>query len=112
VAEVEQPDAILFHVNMPQFLTNPSIPDAVFDNLVDGARKVSSQEEDAVPVLLTLRSDGSAKIDERRREARQRALASGLPVFDEIANALVALSHFQRYERFRHRQLVRRDAAL
>jgi len=40
------PDAILFHVNMPQFLTNPSIPDTVFDNLVDEMQIIT------IPMLL------------------------------------------------------------
>jgi acyl-CoA synthetase (NDP forming) len=99
----EQPDALLFHINMPQFLTNASIPDQVFGNLVDGIIDTRSDDGDATPILLALRSDGSAAIDERKRSARDRALAANVPVFDEIGNALAALAHFQRYERFRHR---------
>jgi len=106
IARAERPDAILFHVNMPQFLTNPSIPDAVFENLVDGMLEARRSDGDMTPLALTLRSDGSEPIDARKRPARDRALAAGVPVFDEIANALVALAHFQRYERFRHRRLA------
>lgn len=102
----ERPDAILFHINMPQFLTNASIPDHVFDNLVDGIIETRTADIDATPVLLALRSDGSAAIDERKRSARDHALAAGVPVFDEIASALSALAHFQRYERFRHRRCL------
>jgi acyl-CoA synthetase (NDP forming) len=103
-AEVERPDAILFHVNMPQFLTNPSIPDEVFDNLVQGVIDTCRNDAHATPILLVLRSDGSESVDQRKRPARDRALASGIPVFDEIANGLGALSHFQRFERFRYRR--------
>lgn len=99
----ERPDAVLFHLNMPQFLTNPSIPDVVFDNLVDGILGAAHDDPHRTPVLLTLRSDGSAEVDERKRPARDRALAAGVPVFDEIASALGALAHFQRFERFHRR---------
>ena len=105
IACTERPDAILFHVNMPQFLTNPSIPDAVFDNLVDGMLEAVRGDRHALPLALTLRSDGSEAIDARKRPARDRALAAGVPVFDEIANGLVALAHFQRFERFWHRRI-------
>jgi len=99
----ERPDAILFHINMPQFLTNASIPDHVFDNLVDGIVETRTGDHESTPILLALRSDGSVAIDARKRSARERALAAGVPVFDEIASALTALAHFQRHERFRHR---------
>jgi len=99
----ERPDAVLFHINMPQFLTNPSIPDEVLDHLVDGMIQARREDREGTPILLALRSDGSAAIDERKRTARDRALACGVPVFDEIAGALRALAHFQRFERFRER---------
>jgi acyl-CoA synthetase (NDP forming) len=105
IARTERPDAILFHVNMPQFLTNPSIPDTVFDNLVDEMLEARRTDRHGTPLALTLRSDGSAAVDARKRPARDRALAAGVPVFDEIANALAAIAHFQRFERFRHRRL-------
>src|SRR5262249_13502123 len=107
IAENERPDAILFHVNMPQFLTNPSIPDEVFDRLVEGMLAARGADARGTPIALTLRSDGSEEIDARKRPARDRALSAGVPVFDEIVNALVALSHFQRFERFWHRRLSR-----
>jgi acyl-CoA synthetase (NDP forming) len=111
IARAERPDAILFHVNMPQFLTNPSIPDVVFDNLVDGMLEARRADGHLTPLALTLRSDGSEAVDARKRPARDRALAAGVPVFDEIANALVALAHFQRYERFRRRRVAVEDNA-
>ena len=103
IAQAERPDALLFHINMPQFLTNPSIPECVVDNLVDGA--IAAHVADAVhtPMFLVLRSDGSAPIDARKREARARAHAAGVPVFDEILDALVALRRFQQFEQFHRR---------
>jgi acyl-CoA synthetase (NDP forming) len=107
LVDVERPDAIVFHINMPQFLTNPSIPDVVFENLVEGAIEIRRRAAVGPPIFLTLRSDGSAPVDERKRGARDRALAAGIPVFDEILNAIVAVSHLQRFERFHHRRLQR-----
>jgi len=109
LTQVERPDALLFHINMPQFLTNPSIPEEVLDNLVAGAVDAHRADSSATPMLLTLRSDGSEAVDARKRVARTAALAAGIPVFDEISDALVALGHFQAFERFaaRHRSRAR-----
>lgn len=97
----ERPDALLFHINMPQFLTNPSIAPGVFDRLVDGALEAHRVDDSRAPFALVLRSDGSAEVDACKRAARDRALAARVPVFDEVAPALLAVCHFQRYERFR-----------
>jgi hypothetical protein len=61
-----------------------------------------------MPIALVLRSDGSAAVDERKRAARQRSLSGGVPVFDEIASALVALRHLQVVEAFWNRRTIRR----
>lgn len=100
ILKVERPDALLFHINMPQFLTNPSIPATVLGNLVDGAIEARAGDATRTPMFLVLRSDGSESIDARKREARARAQAAGIPVFDEIIDALVAMRHFQQFERF------------
>ncbi len=100
IVHVERPDALLFHINMPQFLTNPSIPAAVLDNLVDGAIEARAGDAGRTPMFLVLRSDGSESIDARKRGARVRAQAAGIPVFDEIIDALVAVHRFQQFERF------------
>jgi acyl-CoA synthetase (NDP forming) len=106
-ARTEKQAAVLFHVNMPQFLTNPSIADVVFDNLIDGVLQTRAAHPD-MPIALVLRSDGSAAVDERKRAARQRSLSGGVPVFDEIASALVALRHLQVVEAFWNRRTIRR----
>ena len=107
LVDVERPDAIVYHVNMPQFLTNPSIPDIVFENLVQAAVDVRARDSGGPPIFLTLRTDGSAAVDARKRRARDHALAARIPVFDEILNAIVAVSHLQRFERFHHQRLQR-----
>jgi hypothetical protein len=50
--------------------------------------------------VLVLRSDGDPPLEERKREFRARALALGIPVYDEIANAGHALAALQRFETF------------
>ena len=50
--------------------------------------------------LLVLRSDGEPEIEKRKREFRAKALALGVPVFEEMANAGQALAALQSYERF------------
>jgi len=73
----------------------------VFDNLVDGALAAHADDRHGAPLLLVMRSDGSALIDARKRAARERAVRAGVPVYDEIPEALLALLHFQRFEQFR-----------
>jgi len=98
IIEAESPDALVFHINMPQFLTNPSIPQGVFGNLVAGAIVAHERDAAHTPLMLVLRSDGSEAVDARKREERARALAAGIPVFDELAPALAALRRFQLFE--------------
>src|SRR5262249_6494537 len=65
ITQEERPDALLFHINMPQFLTNPSIPDEVLDNLVAGAIRAQRTDAGRTPMLLVLRSDGSEAVEAR-----------------------------------------------
>ena len=37
--------------------------------------------------VLVLRSDGDPQLEARKREFRERAVALGVPVYDEMANA-------------------------
>jgi len=106
LVRTELPDAVVYHINMPQFLTNPSVPATVFENLVSSATGLPRSDEEA-PLFLVLRSDGSAEIDERKRQARSRAIKAGIPVFDEIANAITAIARFQMFERFHYRRLCK-----
>jgi len=57
--------------------------------------------------MLVLRSDGSRALDDARREYRQRALAAGIAVFDEIADAGQALAAVSALEHRLHRSAAR-----
>jgi hypothetical protein len=61
--------------------------------------------------VLVLRSDGEPRLEERKREFRAKALALGIPVYDEMANAGYALAALQAHERFVHRITARREAS-
>ena len=52
--------------------------------------------------MLVLRSDGDPPLEERKRAFRTTANALGIPVYDEMASAGVALAALASHERFVH----------
>ena len=69
------------------------------DNLFQAAVSIGEKYPGQAHFVLALRSDGSAEIDDKKRDYRQRALDAGIPVFDELpdaAEALAALRHIER----------------
>jgi acetate---CoA ligase (ADP-forming) len=54
--------------------------------------------------VLVLRSDGEPQLEERKREFRAKAVALGVPVYDEMANAGQALAALQAHELFVHKR--------
>ena len=99
LAQHQKPKAIIYHINMPQFLTNASVSQNVFDNLVRSAIDARAMCGDT-HLLLVLRSDGSQLVDDRRRPAVAMAMEAGVPVYREIADALAALAHIRTCETF------------
>ena len=55
-----------------------------------------------VHFVLVLRSDGDPQLEERRRGFRAKAVALGIPVYDEIVDAGRALAALAFHERFVH----------
>ncbi len=92
------PDVLVMHLSMPAFSGRTKTE--VLDNLVAAALGVQSRYPDSGKFVLVLRSDGDAQIEERKRRFRDRAIALGIPVYDEMENAARALSALARYERF------------
>jgi acyl-CoA synthetase (NDP forming) len=92
------PEALVMHLNMAAFSgrTKPE----VLDNLVQAALRVQARYPGAAHFALVLRSDGDVEIEARKREFRARALALGIPVFDEMAPAGHALAALAAFERF------------
>lgn len=93
-------DALVMHLNIASFVGSADRRFDILENLVRNALDVRARMEAHVHFALVLRSDGSVEADRRKRAARTRALALGIPVFDEIPEAARALAGIGRYERF------------
>ena len=100
VYETAAPDAVVMHLNLAAFVGRGDVDP--IDNLFQAAVSIGEKYPGQAHFVLALRSDGSAEIDNKKRDYRQRALDAGIPVFDELpdaAEALAALRHIER--RFR-----------
>ena len=93
-------DALVMHLNIASFVGSADQRFNILENLIQNALHVRARMEAHVHFALVLRSDGSAEADERKRADRTRALALGIPVFDEIPEVARALAGVSRYERF------------
>jgi acyl-CoA synthetase (NDP forming) len=93
-----KPDALVMHLNLSAFVgrTKPE----VLDNLMAAALRVQQKYPRQAHFLLVLRSDGEPALEERKRSFREKAVALGVPVYDEMSNAGTALSALQWHERF------------
>jgi acyl-CoA synthetase (NDP forming) len=94
-----KPEALVMHLNLSAFVgrTKPE----VLDNLVAAAMRVQEKYPDRSHFILVLRSDGEPGLEARKREFRDKAVALGVPVYDEMANAghpLAALATFERFK--------------
>ena len=95
-----KPDALVMHLNLSAFVgrTRPE----VLDNLVQVALRVQARYPGQAHFVLVLRSDGDPALEERKRAFRAGAVALGIPVYDEMANAGGALAALAFHERFIH----------
>jgi len=93
-----KPEALVMHLNMAAFAgrTRPE----VLDNVVQAALRVQTHFPGQAHFVLVLRSDGEPQLEARKREFRAKAIALGIPVYDEMANAGHALAALQAHERF------------
>jgi acyl-CoA synthetase (NDP forming) len=92
-------DAIVMHLNLSALLAYRGRRTA--EHLVDAAIAHRPGDEQRRPLLLVLRSDGSAAADAFRRAQAERAAAAGLPVFENFtmaARALKALATFEEFQ--------------
>jgi acyl-CoA synthetase (NDP forming) len=95
-----RPHAIVMHLNLAAFVGRGEV-DPVH-NLIQAALDVQARYPGQAHFLLAVRSDGSPELDASKRAYREHALAVGIPVYDELANAAVALAAVSRLEeRFR-----------
>jgi acyl-CoA synthetase (NDP forming) len=94
------PEALVMHLNLSVFVGRTR--DDVLDNLVQAALRVQERHPGQAHFVLVLRSDGDPELEERRRGFRAKAVALGIPVYDEIADAGQALAALAFHERFLH----------
>ena len=99
-----KPDALVMHLNLSAFVGR-SKPE-VLDNLMAAALRVQQKYPGQAHFLLVLRSDGEPALEERKREFRNKAVALGVPVYDEMSNAGYALAALKWHERFVHTRSV------
>jgi acyl-CoA synthetase (NDP forming) len=95
-----RPEALVIHLNMAAFAGRT--PPAVLDNVLQAALRVQTHYPGQAHFVLVLRSDGEPQLEARKREFRDRAVALGIPVYDEMSNAGHALAALQAHERFLH----------
>jgi len=95
-----RPEALVMHLNLSAFVGRAK--DEVLDNLVQAALRVQARYPGQAHFVLVLRSDGESALEERKRAFRASAVALGIPVYDEMANASRALSALAWHERFVH----------
>ena len=98
-----RPDALVMHLNMSAFAGR--IKPEVLENLVQGALRVREKFPEPHFVLV-LRSDGDREVEERKRAFREKAVALGVAVYDEMSNAGHALAALQEYERFVNKRQI------
>jgi acyl-CoA synthetase (NDP forming) len=92
-----RPDAVAIHLNLAAFVGRGSVDPVA--NLFTVIEQTQTKWPGAAHVLLALRSDGSRELDDKKRDYRLKAVAAGIPVFDEIpemAQALSVVSHLER----------------
>jgi acyl-CoA synthetase (NDP forming) len=103
VHEHAAPDALVMHLNLSAFVGRTS--EAVLDNLVQAALRVRSRSARS-HFALVLRSDGDPALEQRRRAFRARAIALGVPVYDELLEAGRGLAALACHERFVNSRLA------
>jgi acyl-CoA synthetase (NDP forming) len=95
-----EPDAVVMHINLPVFIRSADQRADFLQNLVDAALRARERHPGRAHFALVLRSDGAEPSEARRREFRSKAVAQGIPVYDEMADAARALAGVAFLERF------------
>jgi acyl-CoA synthetase (NDP forming) len=90
-------DAVVMHLNMPVIASYRDSD--MLGNLIAAALAAGAGDPGRAHLILVLRSDGEPEIEAKKQEYRRRALAAGIPVYDEIADAADALAALSRFER-------------
>jgi hypothetical protein len=98
ILDREDPQAVVMHVNLAVVMSLARGKEDPLANLLDVATRVRQDFPNKAHFLFVLRSDGTLALEEAK--IRYRALAHGIPAFDEIpsaANAVAAIAQHERY---------------
>ena len=93
------PDAVIMHLNMPVLLGYQNAN--LLGGLLRSATTAQKLYVGATHFILVLRSDGDAEVEELKSRYRQDIMKLGIPVFDEIPDAALALKGVKMIEEFR-----------
>ena len=104
---IARPQALVMHLNLSAFAGRTKSD--VLGNLMQIALRVQSRFPGQAHFVLVLRADGEPKLEERKREFRESAVALGIPVYDELDEAARALAALAFHERFLHSRSVSRE---
>jgi acyl-CoA synthetase (NDP forming) len=102
-----RPEALVMHLNLSAFVGRTKAD--VLGNLMEIVLKVQARYPGQAHFMLVLRADGEPALETRKREFRARAVALGIPVYDELDHAARALKALAGHERFLHSRGVTSD---
>lgn len=105
VAEIDRPDAVLIHLNLPVLLSYRHVD--MLGNVLKAAADLKAAHGGATQFALVLRSDGEPEVERRKQAGRLDAMRAGIPAFDDFPEAAVALAALG----FRLRFLARRGSS-
>ncbi|MEO8305576.1 MAG: CoA-binding protein [Betaproteobacteria bacterium] len=92
-------DAVVMHLNLTMFVGSADQTVDFLRNVMTSVFRAHEHPSPHTHLLLVLRTDGSEAVDKRRREFRAEAVQRGVPVYDELVNAAVALTGLAGFER-------------
>lgn len=97
VYTMASPDAVVMHLNLAAFVGRGDVDP--IENIVKAAEKVQNDYPGQAHFVMALRVDGSPELEEKMWEYRDRILARGIPVYDELSTAAKALKAVSWFER-------------
>ena len=83
-------DAVIIHANMTVITDFQHVD--MLKNIISAVTQARLSAAGVAHLILVLRSDGDAEIEEKKRGYRRDAVQAGIPVFNEIAEAARALA--------------------
>jgi acyl-CoA synthetase (NDP forming) len=90
VAEIDRPDAVLIHLNVPVLLSYQHVD--MLGNVLKAVADLKAAHGGRTQFALVLRSDGEPEVERRKQACRLDAMRAGIPAFDDFEEAATALA--------------------